>query len=223
MMRRRDDAGFTLLEILVAVTLLGLLSIALFGAVNAGAKGWGRAERHAAASTDATAVRDLLRRMIISAKPVFASTDPSTATVAFEGDASSLVLIGTLPDALAPGLQGQQRIFLATVGGQRTLMLAWRLDLPSADGGTLPETLVPLLDHVGTVRFAYFGPSADGSTRGWSDTWSNRRALPSLVNVHIESADKTLPPWPDLIAAPVATISNECRYTGLDAGCHRIP
>jgi general secretion pathway protein J len=223
MMRRRDDAGFTLLEILVAVTLLGLLSVALFGAVRAGAKGWGRAEQHIAASTDAAAVQDLLRRMIGSAKPVFASSDPSTAAVAFEGDARSLALIGTLPDALAPGLQGQQRVFLAQVGGTQSLMLSWRLDLPSADGGTLPETLVPLMDNVGTVRFAYYGPSGDGSTRGWSDTWSNRQTLPSLVRVHIESADKSLPPWQDLIAAPLATISNECRYTGLDAGCHRIP
>jgi hypothetical protein len=100
-----------------------------------------------------------------------------------------------LPDAFAPtlqgqGLQGQQRLFLAQFGGTRTLMLAWRLDLPAADGGALPETLVPLVDHVRAVRFAYYGaPDA----------------------------------WPDLLVSPVATISNECRYTGFDAGCHRTP
>jgi general secretion pathway protein J len=222
-MMQRTASGFTLLEVLVAVTLLGLLSVALFGSVRVGAQGWRRAEQHSAANTDAAAVRQLLRRMIVSAKPAFASADPSDATVAFAGDARSLALIGTLPDALAPGLQGQQRLFVAQIGGARVLVLAWRLDLPASDGGALPETLVPVLDHVDAVRFAYYGAADGDSAPGWSDTWSHRRTLPMLLRVHIDRSGDGVEPWPDLVAAPLATVTDECRYVGRDAGCHRMP
>jgi general secretion pathway protein J len=223
MRRRPAETGFTLLEVLVAVTLVGLLSVAVFGAVRVAVQGWRHAEQRSAATADAAAVEDLLRRMIVSAKPVFASPDPTDPAVAFNGGPRALALIGKLPDALAPGLQGQERIFLADIGGVRTLMLAWRLDLPAAEGGALPETLVPLLDHVRSLRIAYFGPSASGSARGWTDTWANRQALPTLVRVQLERDAAAADIWPDLIAAPVATVSNECRYSGLDARCHKTP
>jgi general secretion pathway protein J len=219
----RHTAGFTLLEVLVAVVLLGLLSVALFAAVRVGARGWWTAEQRSAATEDATTLQDVLRRMIASAKPVFASADPADAAVAFDGTAQSLGLVGTLPDAIAPGLQGQQRLFLARHDGAAMLMLAWRLDLPAADGGTLPEIIVPLLDHVSAVRFEYYGTSGAGSASGWTDTWSGRTTLPALVRLHVERDAGASGPWPDLVAAPVATVSNECRYTGLDAACHRTP
>jgi general secretion pathway protein J len=226
--RRGAQAGFTLLEVLVALTLLGVLCTALFGAVHVGAQGWRRAEQRSSEIEDAAAVQAVLQRMIATARPVFASADPTDATVAFDGAANSLALIGRLPDAIAPGLQGQQRLFLAERDGKRTLMLAWRLDLPAADGGELPETTVPLLDHVRAVRFAYFGPpndgaGEDGAAARWSDTWAGRAALPVLVRMHIERDADDRGAWPDVVAGPVATVSNECRYTGPDAACHRMP
>jgi general secretion pathway protein J len=214
---RGRAAGFTLLEVLVAVTLLGLLSVALFGAVRLGAQGWRRAEQGREATQDATAVQDLLRRMIASARPVFASADPADATVAFDGAAQSLGLIGTLPDALAPGQQGEQRLFLAN--NDDTLMLAWRLDLPAPDGGALRERLVPLLDHVRAIGFTYY----DAAAAAWTDTWNGRNALPALVRLHVERDAGAPGPWPDLVAAPLVTVSTECRYTGVDAACHRMP
>jgi general secretion pathway protein J len=224
--RRRDPRGapgFTLIEVLVAVTLLGLLMVAVSAAVRFGAQSWRRAEQQSAATADVAAVEDVLRRMIITAKPRFASADPTDAAIAFNGEANSLALIGTLPDAFAPGLQGQQRLFLVPSGATQILVVAWRLDLPASDGGELRETLVPLLDHVRAVRFAYYGPTDDGSTRAWTDTWSNRHILPALVRVHIERDTGSMASWPDLIASPMSTVSNECRYTGLDSGCHRTP
>lgn len=218
---RGRAAGFTLLEVLVAVTLLGLLSVALFGAVRLGAQGWRHAEQGRAATEDAAAVQDVLRRIVASAKPVFASADPTDTTIAFDGAPQSVALIGTLPDAIAPGQQGEQRLFLAS--NDDTLMLAWRLDLPAPDGGVLRERMAPLLDHVRAISFVYYGATADGSTSGWTDRWEDRATLPALVRLHVERDAGAPGPWPDLVAAPIATVSTECRYTGVDAACHRMP
>src|SRR5579863_8784532 len=83
-------AGFTLIEVLVVVTLLGLLMVAVFAAVRFGAQSWRRAEQHSAGTTYVAAVQDMLRRIIISAKPRFASADPTDAAIAFDDEADSL-------------------------------------------------------------------------------------------------------------------------------------
>jgi general secretion pathway protein J len=226
-MRPRDpaggSAGFTLLEVLVAVSLFGLLFAGLFSAVHVGGQGWRRAEQHRAATQDAAALQDVLRRMIATAKPVFASADPADRTVSFDGTTQSLHLIATLPDAIAPGQQGELRLFLAHADAGQTLTLAWRLDLPASDGGALPENVVPLLDHVRTLRFNYCGSAGGGAGSACSDSWTSRDALPALVRLHVERDSDAPGPWPDFVAAPVATVSSECVYAGLDSACHRTP
>jgi general secretion pathway protein J len=222
------SAGFTLLEVLVAITLLGLLSAGLFGSVRVGAQGWRHAEQHRAATADVIALQDMLRRMIAAAKPDFTSVDSADRTVAFDGEPQSLALTATLPDAIAPGQQGRIRLFLAPAdaahaGAAQALMLAWRLDLPASDGGSLPEKYVVLLDHVRGLRFAYCGSSHGGAAFGCSDTWSGRDTLPTLVRLHIERDSGASGPWPDLVAAPLATVSSECSYAGLDPACHKTP
>jgi general secretion pathway protein J len=218
-----DTAGFTLLEVLVAVSLFGLLSAGLFGAVRVGSQGWRQAEQHSATTEDAVALQDVLRRIIATAKPAFASADPADRTMDFDGTAQSLNLIATLPDAIAPGQQGRIRLFLAHSGAAQMLMLAWRLDLPASDGGSLPEHYVVLLDHVRAIRFAYCGSSHGGAASYCSDDWSGRDTLPALVRLHVERDSGAPGPWPDLVAAPVATVSSECDYSGLDPACHRTP
>jgi general secretion pathway protein J len=218
-----SQRGFTLLEVLVAVTLLALLSVGLFDTVRVGVMGWRHAERQQAAAEDSTAVQDVLRRMIAAARPVFVSPDLGNDTVAFSGGPRSLSLVGTLPDALAPGLQGQERLFLVRSGAGFTLMLAWRLDLPSPEGGAMPESVVPLLDHVADMRISYLGPSDDGSVVGWADSWLDRRRLPSLVRIRLRRDEGGPGPWPDLLAAPIATAATDCRFAVTDSACHRIP
>jgi general secretion pathway protein J len=227
------SAGFTLLEVLVAITLLGLLSVGLFGSVRVGGQGWRRTEQHRAATADVIALQDVLRRMIAAAKPDFASADPADRTVAFDGEAQSLAFTATLPDAIAPGQQGRLRLFLARAGAtqagatqagaMQTLMLAWRLDVPASDGGSLPEKYVVLLDHVRGLRFAYCESSHGGAAFGCSDSWSGRDTLPALVRLHVERDSDAPGPWPDLVAAPLATVSSECSYAGLDPACHKTP
>ncbi|MBS0562837.1 MAG: prepilin-type N-terminal cleavage/methylation domain-containing protein, partial [Proteobacteria bacterium] len=71
--RGNSAAGFTLLEVLVAVTLLGLLSVGLFDMVRVGVLGWRHVDERGAEAEDAAAVQDVLRRMIATARPAVAT------------------------------------------------------------------------------------------------------------------------------------------------------
>ena len=70
-MRRRerrwpDDrfAGFTLLEVLVALTILGLILVALTNGVRFAGQAWERQERGAGKRGDTDAVQNILRTLI---------------------------------------------------------------------------------------------------------------------------------------------------------------
>lgn len=58
--RGRVAPGFTLIELLVSVVVLTLLTLALFGVLNAATTGWNRAEQRADSSREARAALDVI-------------------------------------------------------------------------------------------------------------------------------------------------------------------
>jgi general secretion pathway protein J len=219
----RSEAGFTLVEILVAVALVGLLSTLIVGGVRLSAQAWTKAGQRSAGAADIDAVQDLVRHTIAAAYPAFRSADPTDRTVAFDGDRASLVLVAPLPAAIEAGVWARERFFVATHGTAPALFMGWRLDLPASDESTpLPENTVLLLDHVRAARFDYFGPSDDMQDRNWQESWTGRRFLPEMVRIHIERDDPRLPSWPELVAEPRATADPACRYDPVEIGCRRM-
>lgn len=225
MKRRRGAgaAGFTLVELLVALTLVGLLTTLVFGGVRLAARAWGRTDDRSAEAADRWAVANVLRDAITAAYPAFASADPRDHTIVFDGEAGSLALLAPLPQAIGAGVTAQMRFYLAGDGPSKTLFLGWRLDLPAAEsGGQLPENRVVLLDRVRRIGFAYFGADAPDAAAVWHERWAGSTALPQLVRVHLERSDPALPDWPDLVAAPKAMINTACIFDPLTGDCRRM-
>jgi general secretion pathway protein J len=221
-LHNRDDAGFTLLELLIALTLVGLLSTLVFGGVRLASRAWEKSDTRAEDAADQWSVEHVLRHAITAAYPGFASRDRHDPTLAFNGEARSLALLAPLPWALAAGVIARMRFYLTGDKPAQRLVLAWRLDLPAADAETdLPEQEVVLLDRVRALGFAYFGALEPGQAPVWQHRWAEQSTLPQLVRVHLERSDPALPVWPDLIAAPQVTVNSACRFDPLTAECRR--
>ena len=220
--RRLHEQGFTLVELLVAVTLLALLTTLVFGALKYAARAWAAADHRAVASADLSAVQDVLRHSITGAYPAFASADPTDREITFNGAGESLALVAPLPAAIASGVEAQQRFFVEGEGRSRALVMGWRFELPASNEATpLPENRVRLLDHVRALRFAYYGAPDPSQAPGWWEGWSGTR-LPDLVRVHIERDDPVLPQWPDLVIATRVTANTACVYDAVAAACRRF-
>jgi general secretion pathway protein J len=213
--RHRTQAGFTLLEILVALCVLGLLSAAISRGLDLGALSFFRAQHETASAKRERDARRLLRDLIEGAAPEFASAGVQDRRIAFDGTADTVQLITRRPARLGSPVMIAARLFLATDG---RLMLAWRLDLPRADGaGALPEAEAVVADHVGALRFAYAGGNE------WQKDWTGETTLPRQVGITVEDDDASHRVWPALTISPRATASPACVYDPTDSECARSP
>lgn len=213
-LRRGSRAGFTLLELLVALALLGFLATMALGGVRLGARTWDTVTARAEVTGRTQMVRAFLARELAQALPLTIPVPGGAERLAYDGDAESLTFVAPL--AAHFGLGGAQRLRIAVVdaGGARDaakqLVLIRRPFHPDddleADQPDRDEVHV-LLDGIAEAEFAYRGVD-DGS--GWSNSWRGEDELPGLVRLDIVFRDATAGKWPSLLAARRITADAAC-------------
>jgi len=220
----RRIAGFTLLELLVALLLLGLISTMALGGVRLGARTWEVVTAKAGENGRAQMVRGFLVRELAQAAPAFFVNDRTgERRLAYEGDRQSLVFVAPLAPHF--GLGGYQRLELSMVdedpaAGMRLILKRRRFhraDGPDAPGEEEDEIHL-LLDGIAEAALAY-RESGRGETAVWSDDWRGRDELPALVRLRVTFTDGRRAVWPDLLVAGRITTSPGCMPAERGSGC----
>jgi general secretion pathway protein J len=194
------ERGFTLLEILVAVTLLGLLMAALLGGVRLGVRAWETSGTRVEDNARMTAVRDFLRERLTQARLFGAAVRTGPA---FHGERDRLNFVTLMPEHLGTGLE-RMLLTLSKAGDGADLRVEWW----PADLGDDPDAARAaahsrvLLANVGELRLAYFGQLQARQPPVWSEVW-NRASLPLLVRVRLGFPEQDARSWPDLIVRPM--------------------
>lgn len=174
------QAGFTLLELLIAITLLALVATGLSSGIHLGARVWERAEAGRSEAQARQTTQRLLQRMLRQLVPQSLSEEPTDSTVTFVGGPRVLRFIGPAPAAGAP--PGLYRFEVAAVEAVHGRDIVFRWQPFRGETLTAPFTAAGarvLLSGLEEARFAYFG---DRET-GWLAAWNGRVDLPQLVNL----------------------------------------
>jgi general secretion pathway protein J len=194
---RARQAGFTLLELLVALVVLGLLMLALTQGTRFGLTAWEMQARGIATRDDLAAADRALRRMIEQMHPGTADEEPHVAGLP---GALSFRTELPLPAGVAPATPVQAA--LGVVATQR-LVLRWT-PYPAATrlGPPAPAVETVLLRGVDHLELAYWRPARRGDAGGWQRDW-RLRELPGLVRIRIVFPPGDPRHWPDIVAAPM--------------------
>jgi prepilin-type N-terminal cleavage/methylation domain-containing protein len=188
--------GFTLLEIMLAVAILGMMAIAIFRFVQTNLTALRFSSETAAADAQYDGLRDLLTTQWQSLSPLrakmvgepFKLSDRERDEIRWNCGAGPGLLTRYAPGEFTAVLR------LQPGNGDRLDLGILRKPQEDSDVAKKNESWVPLIKNVGSLEISYFDPNANA----WLPRWPGGNRLPSLVKVSVGRADAA-DPWEAVI------------------------
>jgi general secretion pathway protein J len=180
--------GFTLLELLVALAVFGLLLAGLSQTIRFGLTAWRQEVRLSDGKDDLEAVDRSLRSIIENLAP-----PDDTVRTAITGSANELVGRTRLR---VPGPdQEPVPVEAGLAVSSSRLVLRWRRYHHATLLRPLPPQETELMDGVTSLQIAYWQPPGV-----WVSSWQ-QPDLPLLIRLRVRlQGDRR---WPDIVAAPL--------------------
>ncbi|GGK84852.1 prepilin-type N-terminal cleavage/methylation domain-containing protein [Amphritea balenae] len=205
--------GFTLLELLIALVLSGLIMALVFGGLSIAIRSWETVGQRSEHISEAFTLQHFLRQQLMGVSDErVASLEEGTLVVGFYGLENELIFTGFLnaddqgklltwiylrvntEDLLKPRLQ------LSTAPFDNVEEVDWEQML--ADFRTESTSTYTLLQGtLQQIRFEYFEDEPDGQGQ-WHSEWRDRYALPKLIRLSFEMTDSQPLDWPEIIVVP---------------------
>ena len=195
---RRCYRGFTLLEIMLAVAILGMMAMAIFRFVQSNLVALQFSSVTAANDAQYDGLRDLLTTEWQSLSPIrakmmgepFKLNDRERDEIRWNSGAGLGLLTRYAPGEfgvvlrLQPDKEKSEQLDLGLL----------RQPNDDSDNAERPETWVPLIKNVTSLEITYFDPNANT----WLPQWAGGTRLPSLVKISVGRPD-AVGPWEAII------------------------
>jgi general secretion pathway protein J len=197
---RRAEAGFTLLEIIVAVVILAMIMTTAFGALRLGDRSWEAGIKRAAESEQLRSTGNLLRRQFNQIVPMVWTVD-NEPRIAFNGEQRQVQFIATAPQH--HGATGLFEFTLSAEGTEDDVRLVLNYTLFNPDQTSLgpPDggRRVQLAERLKSVELEYFGSRKADETPAWHAQWDTEQTTyPEMVRLRVERESGALQ-WPELL------------------------
>jgi general secretion pathway protein J len=190
--------GFTLIEVLIAMTLLSIMVVLLFSSLKICADSWEKGESKITDVNEVAVVYNFFQRHLSEAKPLWNDfSSEEEKTFSFQGKAQSLQFISAFP--ASAGRSGLQlfSLDLQEEDDEQVIKITITPFFPVAEGKEWHKEEVTLIKHVNDFMLAYFG-SDDGVSEGsWEKEWLDKEVLPRLVKINIKLENEIY--WPEMI------------------------
>ena len=197
MSRSDSDTGFTLVELLVATTLVALLSVVLFGGMRFGARAWDAGAASMERTGEVEAAQDLLRRTL--SEVAVSDLTGAEQAQSLAGNSALVSFIAPLPQHVGLGGLGHYRLTADDAGH---LLLAWDPQRPEQKLEDAPATKAAvILANIAALKIEYYGREHPGEKPAWRDEWASKD-LPMLIRIEVGFAAGDGRRWPELTIAP---------------------
>jgi len=196
--KRQDSGGFTLLEIVLATAILGLMALAIFRFVQSNIVAL---RLSAAANMEEARYNGLLDLLTSQWQNL------PTGVGALAGDTYKfndrprdeiIWTCGAGPGLLTRYASGEfnvrMRLRPMKEGSDKFQLGCFRKPRGDAEGENENETWVPLIDDVNGLRIRYF----DTRLNAWVERWTDTGTLPRLIELIIERSNR--PAWRAVVA-----------------------
>ena len=224
----KGQCGFTLLEVLIATSILGVMMLLLFGSLRVCSRSWVSGEEHIKSSSQMTVVQNFFRTYIegallvednINIEPLANQNDNAGINneenqdevifsddqeisdqdqVSFQGNEHELQFVSVMPASAGRG--GLQIFTIGLKQGetQQLVVTIMPFNVLLDDTQDIQEE-ISILDKVKNFAITYWGTKQFSYEPEWNHEW-NERHLPKMVRIEIELENE--PAWPTMIVSP---------------------
>ncbi|WP_316182558.1 MULTISPECIES: prepilin-type N-terminal cleavage/methylation domain-containing protein [unclassified Bradyrhizobium] len=209
------DAGFTLVEVLVALALFSLLAVLLFDNVKFSLQAWRSGRARAEAFQRELAAQDVMRRLIGNLYPMMLGEDAAQRRIDFDGQAESLEFLGDAPAVAGGAGHFRFKLFADRKPDRVDLVLQSRPELALKQDSE--RTL--LVSNIDRVEFSYAGRGTGADNAGWRTSWQEQTDIPALIRLRVLMRPGDGQTWPELVIAPRVQADVSCVYDALTMRC----
>ncbi len=190
---KKSESGFTLLEMLIAVTLVALMAVSLWAVFSIGIRSWSRGTEFIDVNQRHRSVLDMVQKQIASTFGVFKAADMqlgSPAALYFSGTENSLrfVSLNSLRFQENPGLTLVIYEVSRDANGDYSLVEkeARYLGQISEDEAAASQSRpTPIFENLSSCIFKYLDAAGEEDSSEWLEQWEGEQMgrLPRAVSI----------------------------------------
>ena len=191
--------GFTLIEVLVVISLLSLVMLAMGSALRTTAQTEERVDQRLQRIDEMRVASDFLRSILgrISARKMVGPVVEGESQFIFRGNKNELTWIGIMPARYGAGGRHHFRLALEDAPAGRALVVRfapWVDDAQPVDWAA--AQMYALVTNVTELALQYGDANAEPPL--WTPQWTNPEQLPQRVMVSLTTVNGR---WPQLVIA----------------------
>ena len=204
MEKQAKQSGFTLLEILIGMSIMSMMMLLLFASLRICVQNWNAGEKKIAQVSQAAIIQNFLQSKLHATVPLDGDflEEPQFS---FQGSENEIQFVAAMP--ASAGRLGLQlfKMNLQPAGRDEpgnVLQVEMQPFFPQGDSDEQwVDKPVVILRKVQSLQFVYFGTDSDArnSDSSWQNDWTERDSLPGLISIDIELVNGEK--WPQLVVA----------------------
>jgi general secretion pathway protein J len=194
--------GFSLVELLLAMTLMSMLLALAYGGLRAATRAADKGQAILADSGRIRMAHQFVRKQLNQMAPlVFAESEDQQERSVFAGASNKIRYVAPMPGYL--GFGGPQVQELAIVSGEdgEELVLSHALLQGFEEDKLYLRDPIVLLKKIEFAEFSFLGRDETGELAGWTNQWEQVGLLPDAVSLDIEFTEDVYIQWPLLNAS----------------------
>lgn len=191
-----QKGGFTLIEVMLAMTLLSIMVVLLFSSLKIGAESWDKGETKIGEVNQKAVVYHFFKRHLLSVKPLWDDFSENDRVFSFQGEENHFQFVSSFPASAAR--KGLQLFSVQSdVYNEGRVSVGIRPFYPPAEDEEWKDEEVVLVENVEDFRIQYL-TKEDGDSAGyWVGKWLEKETLPALIKIKITLLDESY--WPEMI------------------------
>ncbi len=190
--QRFCQQGFSLIEVLIALSLLSVMMLMLFASLRISAKSWDKGESKLVEVSEMTSVHNFFHNQLAASLPLWDDFIEENKQFSFQGSKQELQFIASLP--ASSGRLGLQRFNIRLENNK--IKVAIKPFYPTLVGKKWQIEDVVLIDNISMLTISYFGNEKIKDIGEWQNEWAYDH-LPQLIAIDIKTLKENY--WPQII------------------------